>query len=121
MFKKLLFTSVLILGLISCEPEGNDNPLIHGTWNGVSWEISGMEQMDENSEMVFVFNEDSTYTAGTGSQMEKGVYLYKNEKLYTTAEGKIEKMVEVKLPSSDTIIMNMNRVGTAETITLVKE
>jgi hypothetical protein len=121
MFKKLLFITVLIVGLMSCEPEGNDNMLIHGTWNGVSWEIAGIEQMGENSEMMFVFNEDSTYSAGTGAQMEKGVYLYKNERLYTTAEGKIEKMVGVTLPSSDTIIMNMNRVGTAETITLVKE
>ncbi len=121
MFKKLIFISVLILGLMSCEPEGNDNLLIHGTWQGVSWKIAGMEQLGENSEMMFVFNADSTYAAGTGTQMENGVYTYKNEKLYTTAEGKIEKMVEVKLPSTDTIVMNMNRGGTAEVITLVKQ
>jgi hypothetical protein len=117
----LLFAALLtIFTLSNCETTKNDNEQIYGKWQAISWEAAGVETLGEDAAVTFEFKTDDTYVALLGNAEESGIYRLATNHLYTTAKGQIEKMVEVKLPSADTIIMNMNRSGTAEVMTLVK-
>lgn len=119
--KRLLFLSLLIIGLgTSCQLAENNNEDVFGSWKAISWEAAGIETLGEDANVTFTFNEDDTYVASSGSSSEKGTYRLMETNLYTNAEGQVEKMVEIKLPSIDTMIMNMNRAGTEETMILVK-
>jgi hypothetical protein len=119
--KNLLFFTALItvFTLSSCEPAENDNEQIHGKWQAISWEVAGVETLGEDATVVFDFNDD-TYVASSGSSEEAGIYRLETNNLYTTAKGQIEKMVAIKLSSIDTMVMDMNRAGTPELMTLVK-
>jgi hypothetical protein len=120
--KNLLFFTVLItvFTLSSCEPAENDNEQIHGKWQAISWEVAGVETLGEDATVVFDFKSDDTYVASSGSSEEAGIYRLETNNLYTTAKGQIEKMVAIKLSSIDTMVMDMNRAGTPELMTLVK-
>jgi hypothetical protein len=120
--KNLLFFTALItvFTLSSCEPAENDNEQIHGKWQAISWEVAGVETLGEDATVVFDFKSDDTYVASSGSSEEAGIYRLETNNLYTTAKGQIEKMVAIKLPSIDTMVMDMNRAGTPELMTLVK-
>lgn len=117
----LLFTAVLsIFTLFSCESTENNNEQIYGKWQAISWEVDGVENLGEGANVTFVFNEDETYTASSGSSEEAGSYRLTENNLYTTAKGQIQKLVQINLPSTDTMMMNMNRAGTPEMMTLVR-
>ena len=120
--KNLLFFTALItvFTLSSCEPAENDNEQIHGKWQVISWEVAGVETLGEDATVVFDFKSDDTYVASSGSSEEAGIYRLETNNLYTTAKGQIEKMVAIKLSSIDTMVMDMNRAGTPELMTLVK-
>jgi|AntRauTorckE5430_2_1112549.scaffolds.fasta_scaffold50232_2 hypothetical protein len=120
--KNLLFFTALItvFTLSSCEPAENDNEQIHGKWQAISWEVAGVETLGEDATVVFDFKSDDTYVASSGSSEEAGIYRLETNNLYTTAKGQIEKMVAIKLSSIDTMVMDMNRAGTPELMTLVK-
>jgi hypothetical protein len=114
-----LFLSGLFL-LSACGEEQKELP-IQGDWQGVSWSVNGKESARDASSVSFSFSRaDNTYRAALGSQVEKGRYRLSGEKLYTTAEGKAEKMVQIALPSPDTLLMQMNRQGDLEELILVK-
>ena len=96
-------------------------PLLIGNWQGVSWKVNGKES-DRGAEAVtFSFNTDKTYNTAYESEFEKGTFRLAGDKLYTTGENKIEKMVKLSTITSDTIVMDMNRAGIAEQIILVKK
>jgi hypothetical protein len=120
--KNLLFFTALItvFTLSSCEPAENDNEQIHGKWQAISWEVAGVETLGEDATVVFDFKSDDTYVASSGSSEEAGIYRLETNNLYTTAKDQIEKMVAIKLSSIDTMVMDMNRAGTPELMTLVK-
>ena len=116
--KKSILLFLLPLIFAACK---TDNPQILGEWTGISWEVEGKPSGRDATQMHFKFNADDTYTLTFGAMGEKGKFKLKGNKLYTTEEGKLEKMVEIKLPSSDTMIMNMNRQGDAEELVLVRQ
>jgi hypothetical protein len=117
----LFFTALItVFTLSSCEPAENDNEQIHGKWQAISWEVAGVETLGEDATVVFDFKSDDTYVASSGSSEEAGIYRLETNNLYTTAKGQIEKMVAIKLSSIDTMVMDMNRAGTPELMTLVK-
>jgi Lipocalin-like domain len=109
-----------LLFFAACQEE-DQSALIVGQWNASSWTVNGQETDRDEAGVSFTFNADKSYKAAYGAQSESGTFNLKGNKLYTTAENKIEKMVEVTRKGTDTLVMNMNRVGTAETITLVKK
>lgn len=116
----LLF--ILLIVAVSCGETENNNSQIYGNWKAISWTSAGMETLDESSNVTFQFNNDETYFAKSGEvTSEEGIYRLTGTKLYTTAKGQIEKMVEAELSGTDTLTMNMNRSGTSETMILVRE
>jgi hypothetical protein len=121
--KKLLFSLIALLGLMlyACGGEQETLP-VQGDWQGISWNVNGKPSDRNVSAVRFSFSKnDNTYQAAMGSQEEKGTYRLSGEKLYTTAEGKAEKMVQIALPSPDTMVMQMNRQGDLEELILVKK
>lgn len=119
MYKTL--TIALILSLISCK-EDTKKPLLLGKWKGAAWLVSNKISDRKVEAVSFEFTEGDTYTAQYGDQMEKGTYALKGDKLYTTADAanKIEKMVKLTVLKPDTLVMDMNRVGTPEQLLLVR-
>lgn len=105
----------------SCGKTVDRNPALYGRWLGKEWIINGRPNQQDPSKIYFEFKEDGTYSAGYRTEGEKGVWHTENDKLYTTAEGKKEKVVRVVMKDTATVIFQMNRGGVPETMELVKE
>ena len=69
----------------------------------------------------FQFNEDDTYSVSWGAKKEAGVYSLRRDKLYSTETGKLEKVVQIEMPTPETLVLLMNRQGDHERLTLVKK
>jgi hypothetical protein len=115
------FLSVVFITMFlgACQQE-ETKALLQGDWKGVSWTVNGEESGRVEAGVQFHFESDDSYTATYGDQLEKGSYRVRSGKLYTIAENKIEKMVGIARLTSDTLVMDMNRVGTAEQLVLVR-
>jgi len=116
----LLGLSLLSLVLSSCKQDDR-TPLLLGKWRGASWTLNGKDSGRDYATIQFEFMSDNQYTSSFGSQSEKGSFKLKRDELYTTGENKIEKMVKLSKLNADTLVMDMNRAGEAEVLTLVKE
>ncbi len=118
---KKVYLMALLLALISVQCKQEDKkPLLIGKWQGVSWKLKGKESGRDYKSVHFEFKMDDTYSTAFESQTEKGIYRLSGDKLYTTGESKIEKMVKLSTLTADTIVMDMNRVGDAENLVLAK-
>lgn len=94
--------------------------LLTGTWRGVEWRVEGNITRRDVQSVTFLFEENGTYAATFGSQQEAGTWRLEGDKLYTHAEGQVQKMVRLPRLTADTLVMDMNRAGTAETLVLVR-
>ena len=119
---KLLIISFLLISffLFACSSE-NANQRIVGQWQGITWNVNGQASDRNASNVHFEFKTDDSYIAAFGAQKEGGSFRLTDNKLYTTAKGQIEKMVQISLVSLDTMVMDMNRAGTVEQLVLVKK
>jgi Lipocalin-like domain len=118
--KKVYFMAILCAILFVHCKQDDKKPLLIGKWQGVSWKLKGKESGRDFKSVHFEFKTDDTYTTSFESQTEKGIYRLSGDKLYTTGENKIEKMVKLSTLTADTIVMDMNRVGDAENLILAK-
>jgi hypothetical protein len=120
--------TLALLAFFACKSEPKFNPeLLVGTWNGVDWKVQGQSTDRDAASVFFVFapftgegTVEGTYIAAYGDQKEKGNYRLKGDKLYTTAEDKIEKVVRIVHITADTLVLGMNRVGQEEELVLVE-
>ncbi len=113
-----LMLSIASLFLLSSCGEELADQLV-GSWSAISWTVEGKEKSKPES-VKFIFNDDDTYHAIYGGDSEKGTYRVFGRNLYTTAEGKLEKLVKFDFDEDLNLIFSMNRVGTAERIVLEK-
>ena len=116
---------VLSIALLSCLmftncKQDDKKPLLFGKWQATSWKVNGKESGRDYKSVNFEFKADDTYSTAFDSQTEKGTYRLSGDKLYTTGENKIEKMVKLSTFTADTIVMDMNRAGTSEELILAK-
>jgi hypothetical protein len=120
--KKILLFSLITLFFACKQEKDPKTELLIGNWKGAAWNVAGKPSDFDASAVHFEFKADGTYSTGFGSQAENGTFKLKDNKLYTTATGnKIEKMVALPTLTKDTIIMDMNRQGQAETLVLTKK
>ncbi len=118
---KLSFLFLALLFLASCGSESAIPEAIYGDWQGASWTVEGKDA-GRNAEAVhFQFTAPTQYAATFGEQKEQGTFKVEGNKLYTTAEGQIQKMVKILQLTPDTLEMEMNRAGTLENLLLVKK
>lgn len=116
----LLFFAVLAFS--ACTTTDDVQPLV-GEWQGVSWKVAGKESGRNVQDVSFTFKEDATYISSFGQQSEAGMFYLQNGQLYTTADGagQVEKVVGLQKVVADTLIFDMNRVGTPEELVLVRK
>ena len=119
--KPFLFSLLFLFGLSSCSSEDDQTALILGSWQGVSWTIKGEDSGRNAASVKFEFKEDQSYRAIFGTQQEEGTFRLSGNQLYTTATGKAEKMVILSTISTDKLVMDMNRQGDEEQLTLSRE
>jgi Lipocalin-like domain len=119
--KRTILTLISFTFLFAnCKQEDN-KPLLMGKWQGTSWLVNGKESGRDYKSVGFQFNSDDTYSASFGGQAEQGTFRLAADKLYTTGENKIEKMVKLSTLTADSIVMDMNRAGESEALILTKK
>lgn len=117
----LFILTALAVSIISCKEKAlPPNAAIQGDWKAIAWEVQGVPAAIEGDEVIFTFALPDAYTATFGEQKETGIYRVEQDKLYTTAINQMEKMVGLRHPHPDTLILDMNRQGTQEALILVK-
>ncbi len=119
--KKIYTILLLALGALtisSCGDELSDE--LVGTWDSISWTVEGAEKTDKVN-VQFTFNGDKTYEAKYGSKVERGTFRVFGRNLYTTEDGKLEKLVKFDFDEDLNLVFAMNRTGTAERMVLKKK
>ena len=120
---KLIRSTLLILSLVvsifACQ-HAIDKKMLLGEWKGAQWLIEGQTADYDATSTFFSFRDDGTYTYRYTDMEEKGKYFVSRDELITTPDGGIKMMVRIEKLTSDSLVMNMNRGGTAETLTLVR-
>ncbi len=120
MKKGILFALTISFLFANCKQD-DKKPLLIGDWQGVSWKVNGKESGRAYETVKFNFKMDDTYSTSFDGQSEKGSFRLSGDKLYTTGENKIEKMVKLATLTADTIVMDMNRAGESEALILAKK
>ncbi|MCB0651594.1 MAG: hypothetical protein KDC85_10000 [Saprospiraceae bacterium] len=115
------FLMIIFLSIIFTHCTNENKAQLLGEWQGLSWVVEG-QQSSRNAEAVqFSFLENGEYSGSWGDKTEKGVFSLDADKLYTTEEGKLKKMVKIEFTGSDTLVFHMNRMGTEEQLILVRK
>ena len=117
--KHLIQVMLCMLLFASCERL--DKKLIHGSWQGAEWLIEGKSGDYDATSAQFSFDEKGRYSFNYAGSGESGKYHISNNELFTTPDGGIRMMVKIEKLTADSLVMQMNRGGTAETLTLVKK
>ena len=107
-----------ILFLLACQPDTRENHQVAGVWQGIAWQVNGENSNREARDVRFTFTLPDEYGAIYDQQGEVGTFRIEGDKLYTIAPGQQQKMVRFRIPHPDTLILDMNRAGTAETLIL---
>ena len=116
-----LYVFLFIVGFIAISCVNTENKaLLVGDWKGAEWLAEGKPSGNDASKVQFTFANDGGYNSDFGGAKEKGTYILRDDKLYTTPEGQLEIMVEITKLTKDSLVFNMNRSGQAETLTLIK-
>ena len=115
-----IFLPVLLFVLfLSCNLTV-DEKLAIGDWKGVEWLIQGQDSDYDASSTYFSFKDDGRYTYQYGDMGEEGEFYIVNNELFTTPNGGMKMMVKIQKLTQDTMVLNMNRGGTSETLTLAR-
>ena len=110
----------LCLFAMSCINSGNKAFLV-GEWKGAEWLVGDNPSDYDAKQVHFSFTMVGGYTSDFGRGEERGTYILRDDKLYTTAEDQLEIMVEIAKLTKDSLVFNMSRNGQAEILTLIKE
>lgn len=116
----ILVSFVLIFIAFACSNNENKQLLV-GEWNGAEWLVAGNPSDYDAKQVHFNFTSDGGYNSDFGGDKEKGTYILRDNKLYTTPEGQLEIMVQIHKLTKDSLVFDMNRSGQAETLTLIRK
>jgi len=105
--------------LVACNTSYEEAALL-GTWKTVDWTVLDNGQK-VSQKMDFVFNSDERYEVDYGSQKEVGRYWIAGTSLRTIEDGQSEKTVKIKKLTADSLVLEMNRAGSIENVTLLKK
>ena len=107
--------------LLSCG-DSKQKDLIVGRWTGVEWLESGQPSAALNpADAVFQFDAGDTYSFTYAGNTESGKYFVTNQQLFTTPDGGVKMMVKIIKLDQDTLQFDMNRGGSSERLTLVRQ
>ena len=109
--------SLLMTSCVQSENKG----LLVGDWKGTQWLVDGNPSEYDAAKVSFHFANDGGYSSDFGGDKEKGTYILREDKLYTTPDGQLEIMVQISKLTKDSLVFDMNRSGRPEKLTLVKK
>jgi hypothetical protein len=121
--QKSIFLFIIVSSslLISCG-DSKQKDLIIGRWTGVEWLESGQPSYVLNpADAVFQFDAGDTYSFTYAGNTENGKYFVSNQQLFTTPDGGVKMMVRIIKLDQDTLRFDMNRGGSSERLTLVRQ
>ncbi|RYY39775.1 MAG: hypothetical protein EOO08_08875 [Chitinophagaceae bacterium] len=118
--RNLLLPLLAILLFAACTTTENAKK-IAGHWHGASWTSNGQPIGQDASSISFSFNEDGTYSYVNAGERENGLYRVDADNVYTRPEGREEIMVKIARVTKDSLVFDMNRAGSAETLTLLRD
>lgn len=110
-FKLFILSTALFLQ--SCDLLYPSKKLI-GQWECVSWTVEGKPGTYDIGHTNFNFKELDLYEATISGNKEKGAFYVEGDKLLTTAENSVQIATQIEKVTQDTLILNLNRSGTAE-------
>jgi len=91
--------------------------MLYGNWSSYNWiDVDSGETI--SNPLTFKFDSLGRYEVDYGSEMERGKYWLSGEFLHTVEDGRAEKKVKVLKLSLDTFIMEMNRSGYIEHVSM---
>ncbi|MBK9327907.1 MAG: lipocalin family protein [Sphingobacteriales bacterium] len=117
---KLSVVLLLAITLVSCIHSAN-KALLVGEWKGAEWLANGKPSDNDASKVYLKFSDDGGYVSDFGGSREKGTYILRENKLFTTAEDQLEIMVEIAKLTKDSLVFNMNRGGQPEILILIRK
>ena len=109
----------LLLVLIACSTPAYEKDL-PGRWQAVSWLANQGPSGHATEGTVFVFDDSGRYQYTYGGATEQGEWYLSGPELFTTPDGGTKMMVRIARLEGDTLVFDMNRGGTAETLTLAR-
>jgi hypothetical protein len=109
----------IIFYVAGCTTTENAKKLV-GQWRGVAWISNGAPVENQPIDVNFAFLEDGNYTYTNSGQKESGLYRIEGDNLYTTPAGQEAIMVKIVKLTADSLVFDMNRAGSAETMVLVR-
>jgi hypothetical protein len=98
-----------------------DEKILYGEWKGAEWLVEGQSGDYDATSALFTFDDKGKYSFSYAGSGESGKYYINNNELFTTPDGGIKMMVKIEKLTTDSLVMEMNRGGTSETLTLVKK
>ena len=122
MQKNISFLIILAAILLLSCGDSKQKDLIVGRWTGVEWLESGQPSAVLNpADAVFQFDAGDTYSFTYAGNIESGKYFVTNQQLFTTPDGGVKMMVKIIKLDQDTLRFDMNRGGSSERLTLVRQ
>src|SRR5688572_27028420 len=100
LMKRLAPFLLCILLVTSCIHSSNQ-PLLVGNWKGTEWLIGGNPSEYDPKQVTFHFDKVGGYMSDFGGEKEKGTYILRKDKLFTTAENQAEIMVKISMLTKD--------------------
>ncbi len=119
-YLKLSIVLIAAIALVSCIHSAN-KALLVGEWKGTEWLANGKPSDNDATKVYFKFSDDGGYVSDFGGSIEKGTYILRENKLYTTPDDQLEIMVEIARLTEDSLVFNMNRGGQPEILTLIRK
>jgi len=116
--KYLSLFAFLVFCFANCATDLGYQTKIQGSWQVTHW-ATGNDQTRPVDNVKFEFH-GAEYNAQLGQRNEAGKFRIENDKLYTHAEGQQEIMVKIQKLTADSMVFEMNRGGTPEVMTLIK-
>ena len=111
-----LFALLLIIG---CADKYAKTDMF-GSWSVSNWQDESTGKIISN-QMDMEFKSDGKYAIDYGSKKESGKYWISGEYLHTVADGKAEISVKILNLNADSLVIQMNRGGSMEHVTLLRK
>ena len=119
-FLKIYVVFLIVISIVSCIHSANKTLLV-GEWKGTEWLANSIPSGNDATKVYFKFSADGGYVSDFGGSLEKGTFILRDNKLYTTPDDQLEIMVEIAKLTKDSLVFNMNRGGQPETLTLIRK
>jgi len=117
---KYSFVLVCLL-VFACTQNNETAQKLVGNWQAVQWIIPQLSKENNVENVRFEFKADQSYNAQLGVRSESGKWYISDGLLYTQATGLAEIATKINTLNKDSLVLELNRGGILEKITLIRK